>query len=88
MGAWKSIIKEVIAVNLKKVVIDEISLIVNGSKSSGEEADVFDKETSLEINDDVAVKTLLIKAPPSAKRSDRCPICHRREGKHGPCQCP
>lgn len=78
MGVWKSIIKEVFAVNPKKVVIDGVSLIVNGSKSSGEEVDVFDKETSLETNDDVAVKTLLIEARPSAKCSDRCPICHSK----------
>ena len=78
MSSWKSIVKEIIGVNLKKVALGSITLIVNGSKSAGEDADVFDKETSLEINDDVAIKTLLIEARPSAKCSDRCPICHRK----------
>lgn len=78
MGSLKSIFKQIIGVNPKKVVIENISLIVNGSSSSGENAEVFDKETSLEIKDDMAIKTLLIEAHPSAKCADRCPICHRR----------
>ena len=78
MSSWKSIVKEILGVNLKKTVLGTVSLIVNGSPSSGENADVFDKETCLEINDDVAIKTLLIEARPSAKYADRCPICHQK----------